>query len=80
MPSVRAAKQKQRKLTAEQIHNLVIDSRGKENLREVLKRFGDRSNKDAVTTIVSCKNGRAQGSWGIAPCRAENPDLKVRKL
>ena len=61
---VRAAKQKQRKLTAEQIHKLVIDSRGKEEVREMLKKFGDRCNKDAVTTIVSCKNGRAQGSMG----------------
>lgn len=76
---VRAAKQKQRKLTAEQIHKLVIDSRGKEEVREMLKKFGDRSNKDAVTTIVSCKNGRAQGSRGIELLRAGNPDLKVRK-
>ena len=35
-------------------HKLVTNSRGKEEVREVLKRYGGRSTKAVVTTIVSC--------------------------
>ena len=62
MPLFGAAGKKPGKLTVEQINKLVTDSRGKEEMREVLKRFGGRSKKAAVTRIVSCKNGRLQGS------------------
>ena len=46
----------------------------------MLKRFGGRSNKAAVTTIVSCKKGRVQeGSRCIVLSGAEKPDLEVNE-
>ena len=80
MPLFGAAGKKPGKLAVEQIHKLVTDTRGKEEVREVLKRFGGRSNKAAVTIIVSCKNGRIQGSRWMVLGGAGKPDLKVKEL
>ena len=75
-----AAGQKPGKLSVEQIHKLVTNSRGKEEVREVLKRYGGRSTKAVVTAIVSCKNGRVQGSRWMVLGGAGKPDLKVKEL
>ena len=61
-------------------HKLVTNSRGKEEVREVLKRYGGRSTKAVVTAIVSCKNGRVQGSRWMVLGGAGKPDLKVKEL
>ena len=75
-----AAGQKPGKLSVEQIHKLVTNSRGKEEVREVLKKYGGRSTKAVVTAIVSCKNGRVQGSRWMVLGGAGKPDLKVKEL
>ena len=80
MPLFGAAGKKPGKLAVEHIHKLVTDSRGKEEVREVLKRFGGRSTKAAVTTIISCKNGRIVGSRWMVLGGAGKPDLKVKEL
>ena len=64
----------------EQIHKLVTDSRRKEAVREVLKRFGGRLSKATVTRIVSCMNGRVQDSRLRVLGRAGKPELKVKEL
>ena len=75
-----AAGKKPGKLAVEQIHKLVTDSRRKEEVREVLKRFGGRLSKATVTRIVSCMNGRVQDSRWRVLGRSGKPELKVKEL
>ena len=80
MPLFGAAGKRPGKLTVEQIHKLTISSRGKEELRRVLKGFGGKSTKATVTMVVTCMNGRVQGSRWMVLGGAGKPDLKVKEL
>ena len=75
-----AAGKRPGKLTVEQIHKLTISSRGKEEMRRVLKGFGGKSTKATVTMVVTCMNGRVQGSRWMILGGAGKPDLRVKEL
>ena len=58
----------------------MISSRGKEEMRRVLKGFGGKSTKATVTMVVTCMNGRVQGSRWMILGGAGKPDLRVKEL
>ena len=80
MPLFGGAGRKPGKLAMEDIHKLTTSGRGKAEVREVLKRFGGKTNKSVVAVIVSHRNGRVLGSRWAVLGGAGKPDLKVKDL
>ena len=68
-----AAGKRPGKLTVEQIHKLTISSRGKEEMRRVLKGFGGKSTKATVTMVIKGSRWTILGGAG-------KPDQRVKEL
>ena len=83
MPLFGAAGKKPGKLTVEQINKLVTDSRGKEEMREVLKRFGGKQscrNQDCILQewqVTRFKVDAREAGSGADPQAGHRPQREV---
>ena len=63
MPLFGGAGKRPGKLAVGEIHKLKTSSRGKKEVREVLKRFGGKANKSVVSCPVGAVKCGGQGGW-----------------